>query len=145
MKTQRERHYVERMLSRRCYRSRYLLACEPSARSRLMARSVMNVAARGPRQSRLLGTTNPDFLISRGYTQRVILRTRSRVCTYACVIINAVAGMQGVAAREDYRFAENKIAEIFYCDLKLDSSGVLEIFFIDYFRDVSCYCIIRRG
>lgn len=37
---------VERMLSRRCYRSRYLLACEPSDRSRLMARSVMNVAAR---------------------------------------------------------------------------------------------------
>lgn len=34
------------MLSRRCYRSRYLLACEPSARSELMARSVMNVAAR---------------------------------------------------------------------------------------------------
>lgn len=78
MKTQRERHYVERMLSRRCYRSRYLLACEPSARSRLMARSVMNVAARGPRQSRLLGITNPDFLISRGHTQRVILRTLAR-------------------------------------------------------------------
>ena len=38
---------VERMLSRRCYRSTYLLACEPSDRSRLMARSVMNVAARG--------------------------------------------------------------------------------------------------
>lgn len=118
MKTQRERHYVERMLSRRCYRSRYLLACEPSARFRLMARSVMNVAARGPRQSRLLGTTNPDFLISRSHAQRVILRTRSRAGIYACVIINAAAGMQGVAIREDYRFAENKTAEIFYRDLK---------------------------
>lgn len=128
MKTQRERHYVERMLSRRCYRSRYLLACEPSARSRLMARSVMNVAARGPRQSRLLGTTNPDFLISRGHTKRVILRIRSRARTYACVIINAAAGMQGVAVCEDYRFAKNKSVEVFYHDLKLDTSGVLEKF-----------------
>jgi len=117
MKTQRERYYVERMLSRRCYRFRYLLACEPSARSRLMARSVMNVAARGPGQSRLLGTTNPDFLISRGHTQRVISCTRSRACAHA--------HMQGVAVREDYRFAGNKTAEIFYRDLKLGSDGVL--------------------
>lgn len=89
----------------------------------------MNVAARGPRQSRLLGTTNPDFLISRGHTQRLILRTRSYARTYACVIINAAAGMQGVAVREDYRFAGNEeTAEIFYRDLKLDSGGVLRKF-----------------
>lgn len=80
----------------------------------------MNVAAWGSRQSRLLGTTNPDFLISRGHTQRVILRTRTHARTYACVIINAATGMQGVAVREDYRFAGNKIVEIFYRDLKLD-------------------------
>lgn len=46
MKSRGPLHSVERMLSRRCYRSRYLLACEPSDRSRLMARSIMNVAAR---------------------------------------------------------------------------------------------------
>jgi len=40
-------------------------------------------------------------------------------------IINAAAGMQGVAVREDYRFAGNKTAEIFYRDLKLGSDDVL--------------------
>lgn len=45
-----------------------------------MARSVMNVAARGPRQSRLLGTTNPDFLVSRGHARR---RRRRVILTHA--------------------------------------------------------------
>jgi len=84
MKTRREGRTVERMLSRRCYRSRYLLACEPSACSRLMARSVMNVAARGA-----TAITAPSWYhksrlprVLRPYAARYLTHTlvRARMC-----------------------------------------------------------------
>lgn len=62
--------------------------------------------------------------IPRPYAARYLTHTHARV-HIRVRIINAATGMQGVAVREDYRFVGNKIVEIFYRDLKLDSDGVL--------------------
>lgn len=40
---------------------------------------------RGPRQSRLLGTTNPDFLVSRGHTRARYL-THTHAWLHECVL-----------------------------------------------------------
>lgn len=129
---------MERMLSRRCYRSRYLLACEPSARSRLMARSVMNVAsevtaitASWYHKSRLPRVPRPYArALSHAYScvaarvrttrARALLSIRPRGCS---------ATTRGVAVHEDYRLGENKTAEIFRRDYRLDSYGFSAKFF----------------
>lgn len=82
---------------------------------------------RGPRQSRLLGTTNPDFLVSRGHTRthvisRTLMRAVARVrSTRARALLSirprgCSATTRGVAVRKDYRLGENKTADIFRHD-----------------------------
>lgn len=130
MKTQRERHYVERMLSRRCYRSIQIFTG-----LRAISPLQINGAIGNERGSARATAITASWYhksrlphIPRPYEARYLTHTRSRARTYARVIINAAAGMQGVAVCEDYRFAKNKTMEIFYRDLKLDTRGVLEKF-----------------
>lgn len=132
MKTRREGRTVERMLSRRCYRSRYLLACEPSARSRLMARSVMNVVAargHGNHGSFLvpqIPTSSCPAAMRRALSHAHARRPRANVRALLSMRPRdagfARKTSQGVATREDYWFTGNKSAEILHRDfVKLDS------------------------